>query len=62
MTQILQVMKKLIDVIMTGLLPFEVHVLIVRILALKDCIAYMQVCTVTHMMMRFIMCMPTERS
>jgi hypothetical protein len=29
-------------------IPFEVHVLIVRKLSLKDCIAYMQVCTVAH--------------
>ena len=28
--------------------PFEVHVSVVRALSLKDCIAYMQVCTVTH--------------
>ena len=35
---------------MAGLLsiPFEIHVLIVRELLLKDCIAYMQVCTVAH--------------
>ena len=35
---------------MAGLLsiPFEVHVLVVRALPLKDCIAYMQVCTVSH--------------
>ena len=35
---------------MAGLLsiPFEVHVSIVRKLSLKDCIAYMQVCTVAH--------------
>ena len=35
---------------MAGLLsiPFQVHVLIVRELSLKDCIAYMQVCTVAH--------------
>ena len=35
---------------MDGLLsiPFEVHVLIVQQLSLKDCIAYMEVCTVTH--------------
>ena len=35
---------------MAGLLciPFEVHVSIVRKLSLKDCISYMQVCTVTH--------------
>ena len=35
---------------MAGLLsiPFEMHVLIVRELSLKDCIAYMQVCTVAH--------------
>ena len=29
-------------------IPLEVHVLIVRELSLKDCIAYMQVCTVAH--------------
>ncbi len=29
-------------------IPFEMHVLIVRELSLKDCIAYMQVCTVAH--------------
>ena len=44
---------RLIDIInfaMADLLsiPFEVHVLIVRELSLKDCIAYMQVCTVAH--------------
>ena len=35
---------------MAGLLsiPFEVHVLIVRALPLKDCRACMQVCTVSH--------------
>ena len=35
---------------MAGLLSilFEMHVLIVRELSLKDCIAYMQVCTVAH--------------
>ena len=35
---------------MAGLLsiPFEVHVLNVRELSLKDGIAYMQVCTVAH--------------
>ena len=35
---------------MSGLLsiPFEVHVLIARELSLKDCVAYMQVCTVAH--------------
>ena len=36
--------------IMAGLLsiPFEMHVLIVRELSLKEYIAYMQVCTVAH--------------
>ena len=36
--------------VMAGLLsiPFEVHVSVIRMLSLKDCIAYMQVCTVTH--------------
>ena len=36
-----------ISLVMAGLLsiPFEVHV---RKLSLKDCIAYMQVCTVAH--------------
>ena len=36
--------------LMAGLLsiPFEVHVMIVRRLSLKECVAYMQVCTVTH--------------
>ena len=29
-------------------IPFEVHVSIVRKLSLKDCISYMQVCTVAH--------------
>ena len=29
-------------------IPFEVHVSIVRKLSLKDCISYMQVCTMTH--------------
>ena len=29
-------------------IPFEVHVSIVRKLSLKDCISYMQVCTVTY--------------
>ena len=35
---------------MVGLLtiPFDVHVLIVRSLSLKDCVAYMEVCTVSH--------------
>ena len=34
---------------MAGLsIPFEVHVSIVRKLSLKDCISYMQVCTVVH--------------
>ena len=37
-------------IVMAGLLsiPFEVHVSIVRALSVKDCITYMQVCTVTH--------------
>ena len=30
------------------LLPFDIHVLIVKYLPLKDCIAYMQVCPVAH--------------
>ena len=29
-------------------IPFEMHVLIVRKLSLKDCLAYMKVCTVSH--------------
>ena len=35
---------------MAGLLaiPFEMQVHIIRLLSLKDCISYMQVCTVTH--------------
>ena len=41
---------RLIVVVMADLLsiPFEMHVLIVRKLSLKDCLAYMKVCTVTH--------------
>ena len=29
-------------------LPFDIHVLVIEQLSLKDCLAYMQVCTITH--------------
>ena len=35
-------------------LPFEMHVRIVSLLSLKDCIAYMQVCTVTHDVVHYV--------
>ena len=45
-----QRLSVIVSEVLTGLLslPFEVHLLIVRPLCLKDCIAYMQVCTVSH--------------
>ena len=50
MSLITKGLRKLHAIDMAGLLsiPFEVHVSIVRTLSVKDCIAYMQVCTVSH--------------
>ena len=41
---------RILDTQVTDLLliPFEMHVLLVRDLSLKDRIAYMKVCTVAH--------------
>lgn len=42
---------------MAGLLsiPFEVHVCIVTKLSLKDCVSYMQVCSVTHGVVYYVL-------
>ena len=41
---------------MSGLLslPFEIHLQIALLLSLRDCIAYMQVCTTTHDIIYYI--------
>ena len=35
-------------------LPFDMHILIVKYLSLKDCIAYMQACYVTHDAVQYV--------